>query len=291
MPEPVRNQFRVMHRLRVRWAEVDLQRIVFNPHYLMYIDTALTEYWRVMALPYASIPPAFGGELYVRKSTLEYLGSARLDDLLDVGTRCARIGNSSMVFEAAIFRNDRLLVSAELVYVFADAATQTARRVPDLLREMFQSFEAGVAPITTHVGNWTELGAQTSALRREVFIDALGLDITLAEDDADAVAMHTVLRNRMGLSVATARLLQDGPQSSRIARVAVTASLRGTGFGRRLVESVLLQAAQRGDTRVVVRTQCAVQGFYAQLGFTATGAAFDEEGVAHIDMQRSVQPI
>lgn len=54
MPDLARSHFRMMHRLRVRWAEVDLQRIVFNPHHLLYVDTALTECWRVMALPYAS---------------------------------------------------------------------------------------------------------------------------------------------------------------------------------------------------------------------------------------------
>jgi acyl-CoA thioesterase FadM len=38
-----RSDFRFLHRLRVRWAEVDLQKIVFNPHYLMYLDTALAD--------------------------------------------------------------------------------------------------------------------------------------------------------------------------------------------------------------------------------------------------------
>ncbi len=30
-----RDAFRFFHRLRVRWAEVDMQKIVFNAHYLM----------------------------------------------------------------------------------------------------------------------------------------------------------------------------------------------------------------------------------------------------------------
>jgi YbgC/YbaW family acyl-CoA thioester hydrolase len=38
-------------RLRVRWAEVDMQKIVFNGHYLTYIDTAVAEYWREIGLP------------------------------------------------------------------------------------------------------------------------------------------------------------------------------------------------------------------------------------------------
>ena len=34
------------HRLRVRWSEVDMQKIVFNSNYLNYIDVAIAEYWR-----------------------------------------------------------------------------------------------------------------------------------------------------------------------------------------------------------------------------------------------------
>ena len=133
-----RSDFRCFHRLRVRWAEVDMQKIVFNAHYLMYVDTAMSEYWRALALPYEASMLALGGEMYVKKATVEYHASARLDDTLDVGLRCARVGNSSSLFEAGIFSGDQLLVSGELVYVFADPATQTSRPVPAPLRALAQ---------------------------------------------------------------------------------------------------------------------------------------------------------
>ena len=126
-----RANFRCLHRLRVRWAEVDMQKIVFNAHYLMYFDTAMADYWRALALPYEEAMHALGGDLYVKKASVEYHGSARYDDQLDVGLKCSRIGNSSMVFTGAIFRGDALLITCELIYVFADPATQTSRPVPD----------------------------------------------------------------------------------------------------------------------------------------------------------------
>ena len=61
-----RADFRFFHRLRVRWAEVDMQKIVFNAHYLMYFDTAIADYWRALALPYEEAMPMLGGDLYVR---------------------------------------------------------------------------------------------------------------------------------------------------------------------------------------------------------------------------------
>src|SRR5690348_13142902 len=80
-----RNDFRFLDRLRVRWVEVDMQKIVFNGHYLMYFDTAFGGYWRAMALPYTATMKYLGGDLFVRKSSLEYEGSARYDDVLDIG--------------------------------------------------------------------------------------------------------------------------------------------------------------------------------------------------------------
>lgn len=285
------SQFRWVHRLRVRWAEVDMQRIVFNPHYLMYIDTALTEYWRVMAIPYETIPTALGGELYVKKSTVQYHGSARLDDRLDIGTRCARIGNSSMLFQAGVFRDDRLLVTGELVYVFADPVSQKSKPVPEVLREILQSFEAGVSPIEVQVGHWDDLGAQASALRRAVFADELAVGLAMDRDDKDAVAVHVLVRNRLGLPLATARLVQEGPQRARIARMAVIRTLRGTGFGRVALEALVQQAAERGDTQVLVQSRCSAKEFYARLGFMPTSEPYDQAGIAHIDMARAVPSV
>ena len=105
-----RRDFRHLERLRVRWAEVDMQRIVFNAHYLMYFDTALAGYWRALALPYEATMAGLGGDLYLRKASIEYEGSARYDDQLEVGIRCARIGNSSMMLQAAVFRGEPRLV-------------------------------------------------------------------------------------------------------------------------------------------------------------------------------------
>ena len=149
-----RSDFRFFHRLRVRWAEVDMQKIVFNAHYLMYFDTAIADYWRALAMAYESSMHALGGDLYVRKATVDYRASARVDDVVDVAMKCVRIGNSSLVFEGALFRQDQYLVGCELVYVYADPATQTSRPVPDALRAVLMGYEAGEAMSEVLTGDW-----------------------------------------------------------------------------------------------------------------------------------------
>ena len=41
-----KTNFFFTHVLRIRYAEVDAQGIVFNSHYLTYFDCAITEYYR-----------------------------------------------------------------------------------------------------------------------------------------------------------------------------------------------------------------------------------------------------
>lgn len=283
-----RQNFRCMHRLRVRWAEVDMQKIVFNAHYLMYIDTAMSEYWRALALPYEASMHILGGEMYVKKATVEYHASAKLDDTLDVGLRCARIGNSSCVFEAAIFCGDRLLVTGELVYVFADPATQTSTPVPAALRAMLEGYEAGAEMVEVRTGDWNALGRDAARLRTAVFVREQGIPADVEADALDASARHAVLYNRLGQPVATGRLLQQAPGVGRIGRMAVDRSVRGAQWGRVLLAALLEAARARGDTQVQLHAQCSAQGFYERAGFTVAGAPYEEAGLAHVLMTQAL---
>ena len=283
-----RQNFRCMHRLRVRWAEVDMQKIVFNAHYLMYIDTAMSEYWRALALPYEASMHILGGEMYVKKATVEYHASAKLDDTLDVGMRCARIGNSSCLFEAAIFCGDRMLVTGELVYVFADPATQTSTPVPAALRAMLEGYEAGAEMVEVRTGDWNTLGRDAARLRTAVFVREQGIPADVEADALDASARHAVLYNRLGQPVATGRLLQQAPGVGRIGRMAVDRSVRGAQWGRVLLAALLEAARARGDTQVQLHAQCSAQGFYERAGFTVAGAPYEEAGLAHVLMTQAL---
>ncbi|HYD75576.1 YbgC/FadM family acyl-CoA thioesterase [Ramlibacter sp.] len=279
-----RDDFRFFHHLRVRWAEVDMQRIVFNAHYLMYFDTAVADYWRALALPYEQAMHELGGDLYVKKATVEFNASARMDDQLDVGLRCGRIGNSSMLFEGAIFRGEQLLVTCELLYVFADPATQTSRPVPPRLREILTGYEAGEPVVQVRTGSWQELGADAGAIRTRVFVEEQRIPAEMEWDEADAGALHAVAYNRLGQPVATGRLLQAEPGVGRIGRMAVLQVLRGSGVGQQVLHALLDAAVRRGDRRAVLHAQRTAQGFYARLGFVVEGKPFEEAGIPHIGM-------
>jgi len=136
-----REDFTFSHALRVRWSEVDMQGIVFNGHYLTYFDVAFTEYWRVTGLPDVLQQAKDGRELFARKATIEYQGSARFDDVLEIGVRCAGFGRSSIRFLLEIHLGDVHLISGELIYVYADTAARKAVALPDSWRAVLMRIE------------------------------------------------------------------------------------------------------------------------------------------------------
>jgi YbgC/YbaW family acyl-CoA thioester hydrolase len=136
-----RQDFRFAHRLRVRWAEVDRQGIVFNGHYLTYFDVGITEYYRTLGYPYPDGLAQHGTDLYVRKAEVEYHASAEYDDQVDICVRVERLGRSSFDFRIEIHRADQLLVSGKVVHVNADPVARKSAPLPDFLRKAIKAFE------------------------------------------------------------------------------------------------------------------------------------------------------
>lgn len=290
-PAARRSDFRYFDRLRVRWAEMDMQKIVFNPNYLMYFDTAFAGYWRALALPYEQTMEQLAGDLYARKVAVEFHASAEVDDWLDVALRCARVGNSSMTVTGAIFRGERLLTTGELVYVFADPATQRPRPIPPELRAILHDYEAGAAMTELRIGDWATLGAAARAVRTPVFIEEQGIARADEWDTLDDGAVHAVLVNRLGLPVATGRLLADKVSgTARIGRMAVLRLLRGAGLGEMVLAGLEQAARTRGDTLLHLSAQRSAEGFYRRLGYVPEGEPYEEVGIAHIAMRKRLLP-
>ena len=138
--------FPCAHTLRVRYAEIDRQKIVYNAHYLTYLDVAFTEYFRAIGIDFVD-SSIFDTALV--KATLEYKRPARLDDLLDIHVSIPRLGNTSFTGRYSI--NPHGLpgpgdahMEAEIVYV---SVTKEGRPtpIPAWVRERIAAAEG-----TTH---------------------------------------------------------------------------------------------------------------------------------------------
>lgn len=140
--------------VRVRWQECDAQGIAFNGSYLGWLEIAQAEYFRNLGFSIYRIAAAGYFDSAVAKVTIEYKAPVRVDEMLDLRARVARIGNTSLVLEVAIFAeggtaNDTPLTTMEAIYVGFHADTGGTRRVPDAIRELVDGWEnAGeIAPL------------------------------------------------------------------------------------------------------------------------------------------------
>ena len=117
-----RNSFKFFYTLRVRYAEVDAQGIVFNAHYLTYFDCGITEYYREIKYNYFQEVKKSKKDFHVIKTTLNYKKPIVFDQKIDIGVKVSKIGNSSLNFNLAIFENNKkkLLAYGNLVQVYAD---------------------------------------------------------------------------------------------------------------------------------------------------------------------------
>lgn len=146
--------FRHRLPLRVRWAEVDMQGVVFNGNYLTYCDVCLTEYWRAIGLAYPQAFDALGIDTLVRKATLEYHAGARYDDEILVCARTSALGNTSLRFALSLYRahgDAAHLLDAQIVYVCVDPQQRRPQPWPPSLRERIRAFES-VAPDESRAG-------------------------------------------------------------------------------------------------------------------------------------------
>ena len=130
-----------VHRLRVRYAECDMQGHVFNGHYLTWFDTAHTELLREAYGPYQRIVET-GVEFVVAEATVRYLAPARFDDQLEIGVALDAPTNSSLVSRFEARRGNDLLTEGTLRHVCVDAKTFAKTPWPDDLRAAFERYVA-----------------------------------------------------------------------------------------------------------------------------------------------------
>ncbi|MBA4286214.1 MAG: acyl-CoA thioesterase [Xanthomonadaceae bacterium] len=138
------------YRLRVRYAECDAQKVVFNARYGDYIDLAATEFMRALGYGEALLDGRLDYQLV--RQTIEWRAPAHFDDVLSISVSSPRQGNTSfsLAFEFRRAGDDVVLASAETVYVLVSPAlVKTA--IPDALRA---SLIAGAGDVVTCHAGW-----------------------------------------------------------------------------------------------------------------------------------------
>ncbi len=127
-------------------------------------------------------------------------------------------------------------------------------------------------------------------IRRIVFTQGQGVPLEIEFDGLDREAEH-FLAWRLGeespIAVGTARLRRVG-DDAKAERVAVLESERGRGVGRALMAAIETRAQQQGLDAIILHAQVAVIPFYEELEYHARGEVFQEAGIDHRSMAKSL---
>ena len=134
------------------------------------------------------------------------------------------------------------------------------------------------------VADWVRDRPALQEVRRAVFVDEQRVPEALEWDGVDGDCRHAIALDATGRAIGCARLLPDG----HIGRVAVLAPYRGCGVGDALMQCMLALAVELGHRRVIVNAQTHALAFYERLGFVAIGEEYDDAGIPHRAMERSL---
>ena len=126
--------------LRVRYAEADAQGVLFNAHYLAYVDHTITELWRAAFGGYERMLER-GVDIVVAEARLRYRAAARFEDEVTIELAIVHLGTTSLGTEYRFLRGDELIAEVDLRHVFVVAGTAEKTAIPDWARE-------GLAPWT-----------------------------------------------------------------------------------------------------------------------------------------------
>lgn len=136
--------------LRVRYGECDAQKVVFNSRYAEYVDVATSEFLR--ALGFGEIFIAGTLDFQLVKQTVEWKAAARYDQVLELAMYARHLGNTSFTLatEFRVAGEERVIVSAETVYVLVEGHTLRKTPLPDDLRAALT--RGAPCVVTDHAG-------------------------------------------------------------------------------------------------------------------------------------------
>jgi acyl-CoA thioester hydrolase len=138
----MRNGVHVM-RVRVYYEDTDFTGIVYHANYLRFMERGRTNHLRLLGANHRALfeeaereTPGFS--FVVRSMQIEFLKSARMDDVLDIETSPEEVKGASITLRQRIARGDELLIEAHVRVAFV--CDGRARPIPRPLREAMRAW-------------------------------------------------------------------------------------------------------------------------------------------------------
>jgi acyl-CoA thioester hydrolase len=131
------------HHVRVRYAEVDAQGVVFNAHWLTYFDEAMTRFVEALGFdPKTTFTETGPFDVMLVRSVVEWRGPAGFDDLIEIGVTTDRLGTSSFDLRFTATVAGREVVTATTTYVSVIPGEHRSQPIPAAVRRQLEAHAA-----------------------------------------------------------------------------------------------------------------------------------------------------
>ncbi|WP_372875951.1 acyl-CoA thioesterase [Pseudomonas sp.] len=132
-PQHLRHDYRHFQPITTRWHDNDLYGHVNNVTYYSYFDSAVNAY-----LIEVGGLDIHNGEVvgFVVSSSCDYFASIAFPERIEIGLRVAKLGNSSVQYELAVFKQgeEQACAAGRFVHVFVERASNRPLPIPERLR-------------------------------------------------------------------------------------------------------------------------------------------------------------
>ncbi len=128
--------------IRVYFEDTDCAGVVYHANFLKFCERARSDFVRLLGIEHQGLANPAQGEpavFVVRRVEIDYLKPGRLDDVLEVVTSCAEIGNASLKLAQDV-RRDGTLIARALVSVVLVSRSGKPQRLGALVRDALQRF-------------------------------------------------------------------------------------------------------------------------------------------------------
>ncbi len=130
------------HRLPVRvyFEDTDFSGVVYHANYLKWCERGRSDFLRLLGNDHQALLDGSDGRepaaFVVRRMTLEFRRPARIDEVVEVETRVAKIGAADLVLDQRVMR-DRMPIFEAQVQVVLVSVSGKPQRLGKRLRTAF----------------------------------------------------------------------------------------------------------------------------------------------------------
>ena len=125
--------------IRIYFEDTDSGGVVYHSNYLKFMERARTEWLRSIGIDQRHLKQDNHIMFVVHRIDIQYKLPARFNDDLIVKSELKNIGSSKIEFRQMIYRNDEMLIDANVDIACIDSEKFKPVRIPPTIKQTMES--------------------------------------------------------------------------------------------------------------------------------------------------------